>query len=107
MADEVDPELLAVWDHLLRHAPDSSALGWLRQMRPVALEGGTLMAAVANDFTRNRVETKLRSWIEQELADLRNRPMALAVTLNPDLAHELEEEANNEPVPLPWESSAP
>ena len=101
MADELDPDLRTVWDHLIQDAPDSSALGWLRLMRPLALHDGTLMAAVANDFTRNRVESRLRSWIEKELADLRGRPMALAVTIDPDLEHELEEEARNEPIPLP------
>jgi chromosomal replication initiator protein len=100
MADELDPDLRTVWEHL-RNIADSSSLAWLRLMRPVTLSDGTLVAAVGNDFTRNRVETRLRSWMEDELTDLRGRPTALAVTIDPDLEHDLEEEADNQPIPLP------
>nr|NLI49005.1 chromosomal replication initiator protein DnaA [Propionibacterium sp.] len=95
----LDPDLRAVWNHLLHNA-DSAALGWLRLMRPLALQEGTLMAAVGNDFTRNRVESRLRAWIEQELTGLRGRPTALAVTIDPDLEHELDQPAQ-EPQQLP------
>jgi len=100
MAEDLDPDLRTVWEHL-RKIADSSSLAWLRLMRPVTLSDGTLVAAVGNDFTRNRVETRLRSWMEDELTDLRGRPTALAVTIDPDLEHDLEEEADNQPIPLP------
>ncbi len=99
MADMLDPDLRSVWDHLLHNA-DAASQGWLRLMRPVALHDGTLMAAVGNDFTRNRVESRLRAWIEDELTDLRGRPTALAVTIDPDLEHELDQRAQ-EPQQLP------
>ncbi len=95
----LDPDLRSVWSHLLQNA-DAAALGWLRLMRPLALHDGTLMAAVGNDFTRNRVETRLRAWIEEELTELRGRPTALAVTIDPDLEHELDQQAQ-EPQQLP------
>ncbi|HOA89560.1 MAG TPA: chromosomal replication initiator protein DnaA [Propioniciclava tarda] len=102
MADDLDPELRTIWDHLCASA-DPSYLGWLRLMRPLALHDGTLMAAVSNDFTRNRIESRLRSWMEDELTDLRGRPTALAVTIDPDLEHELaeEERAEAEQLPIP------
>ncbi len=100
MTDEVNAELRTVWDRLREHA-DSAALAWLGLMRPIALHEGTLMAAVANDFTRNRVENKLRPWIEDELSDFRGRPMALAVTIDPDLQYELDADGDGEADVLP------
>lgn len=99
MADVADPDLRSVWEHLVHNA-DAASQGWLRLMRPVALHDGTLMAAVGNDFTRNRVESRLRAWIEDELTDLRGRPTALAVTIDPDLEHELDQRSQ-EPQQLP------
>ena len=100
MADTVDPDLASAWDHLCRHA-DQPALGWLRLMRPFALQEGILMAAVANDFTRDRVERKLRAWIEEELSDLRGRPTSLAVTIDPGLERELDVDDPGPQLPIP------
>ena len=96
----MDPDLTSVWDHLRRSA-DQPALGWLSLMRPFALRDGTLMAAVANDFTRERVERKLRAWIEQELSDLRGRPTSLAVTIDPELERQLDLDEPGPQLPIP------
>jgi len=100
VADTVDPDLASAWDYLCRHA-DQPALGWLRLMRPFALQEGILMAAVANDFTRDRVERKLRAWIEEELSDLRGRPTSLAVTIDPGLERELDVDDPGPQLPIP------
>ena len=101
MTDEVSVELRTLWASICEQA-EPRTLAWLAQMRPVTLHEGTLVAAVANDFTRNRVESKLRPWIEDELTGLRGRPMALAVTIDTDLQFDLDAEADIEPeLPIP------
>lgn len=49
------------------------------------MHGSTLMLAVGDEPTRERVETRLRSQIEDRLSDLFGQPTHLAVMINPDL----------------------
>ncbi|MFZ0530178.1 MAG: DnaA/Hda family protein, partial [Propionicimonas sp.] len=54
-------------------------------MSPVALHDSLFILAVANDFTRERVETRLRPSIESLLSDYFSRPIRLAIDVDPNL----------------------
>lgn len=58
------------------------------------MHGSTLMLAVADETTRERVETRLRAQIESKLSEVCGQPTHLAVMIHPELVLE-------EPVPEP------
>ncbi len=107
MADELDPDLAVAWDHIYENA-DAPTRAWLRGMFPQSLHGGTLVAAVANDFTRDWVERKLRGRLEEQLSDFRGRPTSVALTINPTLEDDLEDDSPSTPpveaLPIPIRS---
>ncbi len=84
MPDVVGDDLTAAWDHVYTSA-DASVRGWLRGINPLELHDTIMVIAVANDFTRERVETRLRAMIEAQLTDFYGRPIHLAVKIDPDL----------------------
>ncbi|WP_072041955.1 chromosomal replication initiator protein DnaA [Nigerium massiliense] len=92
MPNEVDSTLAASWDKVMRSA-EPSARAWLSAVQVEALLDSTLVAAVAHEFTRERIETRLRSWIEEQLSDIYKKPIRLAVTINPDLDLDIDEDA--------------
>jgi chromosomal replication initiator protein len=74
--------------------------GWLSGIKPVAMHDSLLILAVANDFTRDRVESRLRSAIETQLTDYLGTPTRLAITVDPSIAEEAatgDEPPNDEP----------
>ena len=81
--------LTQAWDHVLANAPDTG-VAWLRTTKPLTVHAATMMVAVPNEFTRERVETRLRSSIEDSLSEFFNRSMRLAITIEPDLELALE-----------------
>ena len=54
------------------------------------MHGSTLMLAVGDETTRERIETKLRPQIEDKLSALCGQPTHLAVMINPELVPEPE-----------------
>ena len=101
-------DLDAAWAHVILGS-DASTRGWLRGMRPVAMHDSLLILAVANQFTRDRVETRLRSSIESLLAQYFGRPISLAVTIDVTLTVDPDDFifADPDPVPLEPLPSAP
>ena len=85
-----DPELLGqAWQSVIDRA-DKSSRAWLRSSKPVTMHASTVIVAVPNEFTRDRIETRLRGAIEGALSDFFTRPMQLALTIEPDLELNLE-----------------
>ena len=76
--------LQSAWKHVIAHA-DPSARAWLKNTKPVTIFESHVMVAVANEFTRERIETRLRSDIEVALSDYFRRSIRLAITVEPDL----------------------
>jgi chromosomal replication initiator protein len=77
---------------------------WLRDSRPVGMHGNTLIIAVGDDFTRGRLEGRLRTWVEDALHKVWGSPVRLAVTVDPTVPAVVEGEAvagSSEPVPHP------
>ncbi len=80
-----NPDLIALWTHVVENS-DPSARGWLAGVTPVAMHDSLLILAVANDFTRDRVESRLRSSIEEQLSSYLGTDARLAVTVDPGVA---------------------
>ena len=92
-------DLATLWDYVTTQS-DSSVRGWLSGIKPVAMHDSLLILAVANDFTRDRVESRLRSAIETQLTDYLGTPTRLAITVDPSIAEEAatgDEPPNDEP----------
>ena len=87
--DSVDEVALA-WQHALAEAPKEHK-PWLRSTKPLTLHESTLMVAVPNDFTRERLETRLRVDLEEVLSGFFGRPTRLAVTVDSSVVPDDEE----------------
>ncbi len=72
------------WRHALKVAAPSNR-PWLQNAKPLTVHESTVVLAVASDFTRERIETRLRTDVEEALSDYYSRPMRLAITVEPDL----------------------
>ncbi len=88
-ASNTDEMLTRAWDHVLANAPETG-VAWLRTTKPLTVHAATMMVAVPNEFTRERVETRLRGSIEESLSEFFNRSMRVAITIEPDLELALE-----------------
>ncbi len=62
---------------------------WLAASKPVMLAESTAVVAVPNEFTRNQLEGRLRTRIEDALTERAGRPVRLAVSVDPDLESQL------------------
>ena len=82
-------DLLAVWRELVSDLPPNQR-AWLHASKPVALHENTAIVAVGDDFTRGRLEGRLRTWLEDALSAAFHHPVRIAVTVDPGLpaAHE-------------------
>lgn len=78
-------ELEAAWT-FVRSASDASTRGWLQGIRPVTIHDSLVILAVANDFTRDRVESRLRPTIESQLSDYYSAPVRVAITVDATLS---------------------
>ncbi|MDO5677205.1 MAG: chromosomal replication initiator protein DnaA [Propionibacteriaceae bacterium] len=76
--------MAALWEEVIASA-DFPTRAWLRRTHPVDMHGSTLMLAVGDEPTRERLETKLRPQIEDRLSELNGQPTHLAVMINPEL----------------------
>lgn len=70
------------------------------------MHGSTLMLAVADEITRERIESKLRTQIEDHLSRICGQPTHLAVMINADLVLE-DVKAPAEPEQLPPQPMLP
>jgi chromosomal replication initiator protein len=77
-------ELLTVWNELLDDLPPNQRV-WLAASKPIALHEHNAFIAVGDEFTRGRLEGRLRTWLEDALAAAFGGPVRLAVTVDPDL----------------------
>lgn len=85
------------WQRIVRNC-DKMKRAWLKSSKPLTVHDSTVMIAVPNDFTRDRIESRLRPEIEEQLSDVYRRQMHLAITIEPDLELDL---AAPEPEPEP------
>ncbi|HIT75504.1 MAG TPA: chromosomal replication initiator protein DnaA [Candidatus Avipropionibacterium avicola] len=88
--EEPNAELRAAWAHVLDHTP-TPRRAWVRGARPLSLHNSTILVAVPNEFTRERLETKMRADVEAHLTDHFSRKVHLAVTIDPEIDYDDED----------------
>jgi chromosomal replication initiator protein len=65
---------------------------WLTSSKPLMLAESTAVVAVPNEFTRNQLEGRLRTRIEDTLSERLGKPVRLAVSVDPSLEGAFEPE---------------
>ncbi|TIC88991.1 chromosomal replication initiator protein DnaA [Nocardioides sp. GY 10113] len=78
-------ERLAVEWRLLVNDLQANQRAWLQLSKPVTLHGTTAIVAVPDDFTRRRLEDRLRGQLEDSLSDRFGHEVQIAVTVDPSL----------------------
>ncbi len=78
------PDLATVWSSLIDDLP-ANQRGWFANSQPVTLHEGTAIVAVPNDFTRNQLEGRLRTRLEDALTEAFGQRIRLAVTVDQQL----------------------
>ncbi len=79
-------DLATVWAMLIEDLPPNQR-AWLAASRPVTIHENTAIIAVADDFTRNQLEGRLRTRLEDSLTDSLGQHVRIAVTVDPELDH--------------------
>jgi chromosomal replication initiator protein len=92
-------DLLTIWRDLVEDLPPNQRV-WLKASKPLALHENTVIIAVGDEFTRGRLEGRLRTWLEDALGAAFGTDVRLAVTVDPTLAA-------HEPYPEPAELTRP
>jgi chromosomal replication initiator protein len=77
-------DLVGLWQRLVANLPANQS-AWLTRSRPVTLHEGTAFIAVADEFTRNQIEGRLRTRLEDALGAAYHRQVRIAVTIDPEL----------------------
>ena len=77
-------DLASVWRTLVEDLPPSQR-AWLAASSPVTLHEHTAIIAVADEFTRNQLEGRLRTRLEDALGHAFGAHVRIAVTVDPDL----------------------
>lgn len=100
VTDSATPDLGELRRNEVVSSVDMASRAWLRRTQPLSMHGNTLMLAVADETTRDRVESRLRQQVEEKLSAVCAQPTRLAVLINPDLVLE-------EPVEVPSRMDLP
>jgi chromosomal replication initiator protein len=77
-------DLGTVWRGLIDDLQPSQR-AWLRSSEPVTLHEHTAIIAVPNEFTRQQLEGRLRTRLEDSLTEAFGQHIRIAVTVNPQL----------------------
>ena len=79
---EAAPRVDQLWTNVVeRLDPPTRAL--LARCRALMLHGSTVMVSAPDEFTRERMENRLRSRIEEVLSDEVGRQVRIAINLDP------------------------
>jgi chromosomal replication initiator protein len=80
----ISNQLEQIWPDIVdRLAPNQRV--WLKDSRPLMLAESTAVIAVPNDFTRQQLEGRLRTRLEDALSDTLGQPIRIAVSVDPTL----------------------
>ena len=101
MTQDGSTSLLQAWGQVCELAP-GPVKPWVKAAKPLALHESTLVVAVPNDFSRERVAVRHRDWIESTLATHYGRAIHLAVSVDSSLETDLQqaEETASPELPL-------
>ena len=78
------PDLMRLWAALVSDLPLQQRI-WLSASRPLSLHEGMAVISVPDDFTKARLEGRLRTWLEDTLGQMLGSPVRLAVSVDPEL----------------------
>ena len=76
--------LEVLWPGIVDNLPPNQRV-WLTSSKPLMLAENTAVVAVPNEFTRNQLEGRLRTRIEDTLSERLGKPVRLAVSVDPTL----------------------
>lgn len=76
-------QLESLWVTLVADV-DFSVASWLRRTKPLELKGSTVILAVPDEPTRDRVESRYRTMVETRLSQHFNEPTHLAIVIEPE-----------------------
>ena len=76
--------LEVLWPGIVDSLPPNQRV-WLASSKPLMLAENTAVVAVPNEFTRNQLEGRLRTRIEDTLSERLGKPVRLAVSVDPEL----------------------
>ena len=76
--------LVWLWSHLLENT-DPATRSLLANSQPVSFDGTTLSLRVPNDFTRDRIDNRLRVRIEQLASELADSEVHLSMSIDESL----------------------
>ncbi len=79
-------QLEVLWPGIVDNLPPNQRV-WLAASKPLMLAENTAVVAVPDEFTRNQLEGRLRTRIEDALSDRLGKPVRLAVSVDPTLEH--------------------
>jgi chromosomal replication initiator protein len=77
-------QLDRLWHDLVDDLPPNQR-AWLAASQPVTMHESTAIIAVADEFTRNQLEGRLRTRLEDALGHAFGRQVRIAVTVDPEL----------------------
>jgi chromosomal replication initiator protein len=77
-------DLEVLWPGIVDNLPPNQRV-WLASSKPLMLAENTAVVAVPNEFTRNQLEGRLRTRIEDTLSERLGKPVRLAVSVDPAL----------------------
>ena len=80
-------QLEVLWPGIVDNLPPNQRV-WLTSSKPLMLAENTAVVAVPNEFTRNQLEGRLRTRIEDTLSERLGKPVRLAVSVDPTLEAE-------------------
>ena len=104
-------QLMLVWDEVLEimsaDLPERSFDAWLKNSRPVLLDGNTLHIEFPNEFTKDWVEARYTNPLQKTLRQVANRDWDIKFTIPKgmkSLSTPSERDYREEPRPLPRQS---
>ena len=83
-ASSTTGDLAKVWERIIENTAPAQRV-WLTTSKPVMHAEHTFVLAVPNDFTQNQFASKLRTWVEDALANELGHATRLVVTIDPEL----------------------
>ena len=81
-------QLEVLWPGIVDNLPPNQRV-WLTSSKPLMLAENTAVVAVPNEFTRNQLEGRLRTRIEDTLSERLGKPVRLAVSVDPTLERDV------------------
>jgi chromosomal replication initiator protein len=85
-----------LWPGIVDNLPPNQRV-WLTSSKPLMLAENTAVVAVPNEFTRNQLEGRLRTRIEDTLSERLGKPVRLAVSVDPSLERFVHEAQGQQP----------